>query len=69
MYKQIFQKKCINKYSNIYFFFQTAMQVYLPGKESKEIGPHITTKDELDALYKNIQTSVSEKEDINENNE
>ena len=32
-------------------------------QESKEIGPHITTKDELDALYKNIQTSVSEHEE------
>jgi len=23
-------------------------------QESKEIGPHITTKEELDALYRNI---------------
>jgi hypothetical protein len=29
-------------------------------QESKEIGPHITTREELDALYRNIQTSVSE---------
>lgn len=32
-------------------------------QESKEIGPHITTKEELDALYRNIQKSVIEKED------
>ena len=32
-------------------------------QESKEIGPHITTREELDALYKNIQKSVSD-EDI-----
>lgn len=32
-------------------------------QESKEIGPHITTKEELDALYKNIQTTISEQED------
>lgn len=32
-------------------------------QESKEIGPHITTKEELDALYKNIQTSVTEKKE------
>ncbi|EKD24923.1 MAG: hypothetical protein ACD_80C00145G0057 [uncultured bacterium (gcode 4)] len=33
-------------------------------QESKEIGPHITTKEELDALYKNIQKSVDD-EDTN----
>ncbi|MEI6117783.1 MAG: hypothetical protein WCP92_00535 [bacterium] len=32
-------------------------------QESKEIGPHITTKEELDALYKNIQTSDHKNEE------
>jgi hypothetical protein len=32
-------------------------------QESKEIGPHVTTREELDALYKNIKKSLSEKED------
>ncbi len=38
-------------------------------QESKEIGPHITTKEELDALYRNIinqknseQTEIQEPE-------
>lgn len=31
-------------------------------QESKEIAPHITTKEELDALYKNIKESLDEKE-------
>jgi hypothetical protein len=38
-------------------------------QESKEIGPHITTRDELDALYKNIQISTPEKENTDENEE
>lgn len=37
-------------------------------QESKEIGPHITTREELDALYKSIQTSLSE-EDQNDTKE
>lgn len=32
-------------------------------QESKEIGPHITTREELDALYKNIQETSAERED------
>ncbi|MCX6823996.1 MAG: hypothetical protein NT085_02620 [candidate division SR1 bacterium] len=32
-------------------------------QESKEISPHITTKEELDALYKNIQTSAPQNEE------
>lgn len=31
-------------------------------QESKEIGPHITTREELDALYKNIQESVDDED-------
>ena len=41
-------------------------------QESKEIGPHITTREELDALYKNIQTSVienDEKQTLSDNEE
>lgn len=34
-------------------------------QESKEIGPHITTREELDALYKSIQVTLSEKEKKN----
>ncbi len=30
-------------------------------QESKDIYPHITTREELDALYKSIQISLSEK--------
>lgn len=41
------------------------MEVYLPREESKEIGPHITTKEELDALYKNIETTISGDEKTN----
>ncbi|MCX6824670.1 MAG: hypothetical protein NTY80_00455 [candidate division SR1 bacterium] len=33
-------------------------------QESKEIGPHITTREELDALYKNIQKPRKEDEEI-----
>ena len=29
-------------------------------QESKEIGPHITTREELDALYRKKQDSVKE---------
>ena len=32
-------------------------------QESKEMGPHITTKEELDALYKDIQKSSTENEE------
>ncbi len=31
-------------------------------QESKEMGPHITSKEELDALYKNKKKSDSEEE-------
>ena len=31
-------------------------------QESKEIGPHITTKAELDALYRNVKESLGESE-------
>ncbi len=34
-------------------------------QESKEIGPHITTKEELDKLYKNHDNSEFEHEDKN----
>jgi len=34
-------------------------------QESKEIGPHITTKEELDALYRNKKEEVSKDEDTN----
>lgn len=35
-------------------------------QESKEIGPHVTTKEELDALYKNIDTWTSKDEKSND---
>ena len=41
------------------------MEVYLPREESKEIGPHITTRVELDVLYKNIKTTISGDEETN----
>ena len=31
-------------------------------QESKEIGPHITTREELDNLYKNIQKPIAEED-------
>ena len=34
-------------------------------QESKEIGPHITTREELDALYKNKKIDSTEKEENN----
>lgn len=35
-------------------------------QESKEIGPHVTTKEEFDALYRNIGKKTSEDEDTND---
>lgn len=35
-------------------------------QESKEIESYLTTKEELDTLYKNIQTKVSEQKDAEE---
>lgn len=36
-------------------------------QESKEAGPHITTKEELDALYKNIiNQNFSEEKEVQE---
>ena len=41
-------------------------------QESKEIGPHITTREELDALYKNIKihdTTTEENNTLSDNQE
>lgn len=35
-------------------------------QESKEIGSYITTKEELDALYKSIQKTTTKKEKTDE---
>lgn len=35
-------------------------------QESKEMGPHVTTKEELDALYKNIDTWIPQNEENND---